>query len=242
MIIIPAIDLKDGRCVRLSQGDFERVTVYSDNPVEMGRLWQASGAKRLHLVDLDGSLTGTPRNKEVISHIVKELRIPIEVGGGIRDMKTIGAYIDMGIQWVILGTAAIHDPSFMKDACRAYSGHIILGIDAVDGMIAIHGWTEKTSISAVELAKSYEGYGLDAIVYTDIKRDGMETGVNVKKTQELAETVSIPVIASGGVKGIDDIHHLLAVEKSGIMGVIIGKALYTGAISLKDAVEVAKNV
>jgi phosphoribosylformimino-5-aminoimidazole carboxamide ribotide isomerase len=242
MIVIPAIDLKDGRCVRLSQGDFERLTVYSDNPVEMGKLWQASGAQRLHLVDLDGSLAGTPRNKEVMRCIIKELRIPVEVGGGIRDMKTIGAYIDMGVRWVILGTAAIHDPSFMKEACRAYSGHIILGIDAADGMVAVQGWTEKTSISAVELAKSYEGYGLDAIVYTDIKRDGMEMGVNVKQTQELAEAVSIPVIASGGVKGIDDIHQLLAAEKSGIMGVIIGKALYTGAISLKDAIELTKSV
>ncbi|HQP12914.1 MAG TPA: 1-(5-phosphoribosyl)-5-[(5-phosphoribosylamino)methylideneamino]imidazole-4-carboxamide isomerase [Candidatus Omnitrophota bacterium] len=240
MIIIPAIDLKDGKCVRLAQGDFKRVTIYSDNPVEVGKLWQANGAQRLHLVDLDGSLAGSPRNKEAIRDIVQALQIRVEVGGGIRDMETIKSYMDLGVRWVILGTAAIRHPSLLKEACGAYRGRIILGIDAADGNVAVQGWTEKTSVSAVELAKSYEGYGLDAIVYTDIQRDGMETGVNVKKTQELAEAVSIPVIASGGVKGIDHVDRLLAVEGSGIMGVIIGKALYTGAITLKDAVERAQ--
>lgn len=237
MIIIPAIDLKEGRCVRLSQGDFQRVTVYSDNPVEIAKLWQDNGAQRIHLVDLDGSLAGAPRNKEVISAIVKQIQVPVEVGGGIRDMKTIGTYIDTGVQWVILGTAAIHNKSLVKEACSAYNGHIILGIDAADGMVAIKGWTERTSVSAVETAISYKEYGFEAIIYTDIKRDGMETGVNIKKTQELAEAVSIPVIASGGVKDIDDVEKLLAVENTGIIGVIIGKALYTGAISLKEAIE-----
>ncbi|MBN1662006.1 MAG: 1-(5-phosphoribosyl)-5-[(5-phosphoribosylamino)methylideneamino]imidazole-4-carboxamide isomerase [Deltaproteobacteria bacterium] len=242
MIIIPAIDLKDGRCVRLSQGDFQRVTVYSDNPVEIAKLWQESGAERIHLVDLDGSLAGAPRNREVVSAIVRQVQVPVEVGGGIRDMKTVGAYLAMGVQWVILGTAAMRDPSFVKDACSTHPGQIILGVDAADGMVAIQGWTEKTAASAVETAMSYEGYGLAAIVYTDITRDGMETGVNVGKTQELAEAVSIPVIASGGVRGIDDVDQLLAVEKSGICGVIVGKALYTGAISLKDAIKRAKSV
>lgn len=242
MIIIPAIDLKDGRCVRLSQGDFNRVTVYSDNPVEIAKLWQDNGAERIHLVDLDGSLAGMPRNQEVIRAIVKQLQLPVQVGGGIRDMKTINAYMDIGVQWVILGTAAMQDRAVIKEACRAYSGHIILAIDAVGGIVAIKGWTERTSASAVETAISYEGYGLDAIVYTDIQRDGMETGVNVNKTQELAMAVSIPVIASGGVAGIDDIEKLLAIEKAGVIGVIIGKALYTGAISLKDAIRHSKRV
>jgi phosphoribosylformimino-5-aminoimidazole carboxamide ribotide isomerase len=240
MIIIPAIDLKDGRCVRLAQGDFQRVTVYSDDPVEMAKRWQADGAQRLHLVDLDGSLAGGPRNREVIGAIVKQLHIPVEVGGGIRDMKTIGDYMGMGVQWVILGTAAIHDQSLLRAACKDYGGRIILGIDAADGLVAVKGWTEKTAVTAVELAKAYEDYGLGSVIYTDIQRDGMETGVNIIKTQELAEAVSIPIIASGGVKAIDDIDKLLAAEKSGICGVIIGKALYTGALSLKDAVERAR--
>ncbi|MBN1381159.1 MAG: 1-(5-phosphoribosyl)-5-[(5-phosphoribosylamino)methylideneamino]imidazole-4-carboxamide isomerase [Deltaproteobacteria bacterium] len=237
MIMIPAVDLKDGRCVRLSQGDFNRLTVYSEDPVEIAKRWQDDGAERIHLVDLDGSLAGTPRNKDVIAAIVKALKVPVELGGGIRDMKTVGIYMDMGVQWAILGTAAIRNQSLIEEACRRYPGRIILGIDAADGIVAIKGWTEQTDTSAVETAKSYEGYGLDAIIYTDIKRDGMETGVNIKKTQELAEAVSIPVIASGGVKGIDDVDKLLAVEESGIMGVIIGRALYTGGLSLKEAIK-----
>jgi phosphoribosylformimino-5-aminoimidazole carboxamide ribotide isomerase len=240
VIIIPAIDLKDGRCVRLAQGDFRRVTVYSDDPVGMARKWQENGAERVHVVDLDGSLHGSPRNADVIRGIVEEAGLPIEVGGGIRDMKTIEAYIGMGVNWVILGTMALRDKNFVREACDAYKGKIILGIDANDGKAAIHGWTEQTSESAIDIAKGYEGYGLAAIVYTDIKRDGMETGVNIEATRELARSVDIPVIASGGVSSIEDIRRLREIERFGVIGVIIGRALYSGAVSLKEAISLSK--
>jgi phosphoribosylformimino-5-aminoimidazole carboxamide ribotide isomerase len=240
VIIIPAIDLKDGWCVRLAQGDFSRVTVYSDDPVGIAKKWQENGAERLHVVDLDGSLTGSPKNVDVIRDIVAECRIPIEVGGGIRNMKTISVYIEMGVKWVILGTMALKDKDFVRQACDAYRGEIILGIDANDGKAAIHGWTERTSESAVDIAKRYEGYGLAAIVYTDIKKDGMETGVNIEATRNLAQSVDIPVIASGGVSSLEDIRRLREIEEFGIVGVIIGKALYSGAVSLKEAISLAK--
>ena len=240
MIIIPAIDLKDGRCVRLEQGDFSRVTVYSDDPVGIAKKWQENGAERIHVVDLDGSLNGSPRNTEVIRDIVAEVGLPIEVGGGIRDMKTIEAYIGMGVNWVILGTMALRDKGFVREACGAYKGEIILGIDANDGKVAIQGWTEQTSESAIDIAKGYQGYGLAAIVYTDIKRDGMETGVNVEATRNLARSVDIPVIASGGVSSVEDIRRLREIEKFGVVGVIIGKALYSGAVSLTEAITLSK--
>ena len=240
MIIIPAIDLKDGRCVRLEQGDFSRVTVYSDDPVGIAKKWQENGAERIHVVDLDGSLNGLPRNTDVIRDIVAEVGLPIEVGGGIRDMKTIEAYIGMGVNWVILGTMALRDKGFVREACGAYKGEIILGIDANDGKVAIQGWTEQTSESAIDIAKGYEGYGLAAIVYTDIKRDGMETGVNVEATRNLARSVDIPVIASGGVSSVEDIRRLREIEKFGVVGVIIGKALYSGAVSLTEAITLSK--
>lgn len=242
MVIIPAIDLKNGQCVRLVQGDFRRVTVYSENPVEIARLWQEHGAERIHIVDLDGSLAGAPRNRDVIRNIVNAVGAPVQVGGGVRDMRTIETYIEMGVEWVILGTMALKDRNFIKEACNHFRNRVILGIDANAGKIAIQGWTEQTSASAVEMAKSYEGYGLAAIIYTDIARDGMETGVNTEATKALAEAVDIPVIASGGVSGMSDIERILEIETSGVTGVIIGKALYTGAISLKDAISRAKNV
>ena len=242
MVIIPAIDLKNGQCVRLVQGDFKRVTVYSENPVEIARLWQEQGAERIHIVDLDGSLAGAPRNRDVIRNIVNAVGAPVQVGGGVRDMRTIETYIEMGVEWVILGTMALKDRNFIKEACNHFRNRVILGIDANAGKIAIQGWTEQTSASAVEMAKSYEGYGLAAIIYTDIARDGMETGVNTEATKALAEAVDIPVIASGGVSGMSDIERILEIEIFGVTGVIIGKALYTGAISLKDAISRAKNV
>jgi phosphoribosylformimino-5-aminoimidazole carboxamide ribotide isomerase len=240
MIIIPAIDIKDGLCVRLLQGNFNRITVYSKNPVDVARNWLDQGAERLHIVDLDGSLAGVPRNRRIIQKIVQVADVPVQVGGGIREMKTIKAYLDMGVQWVILGTMALKDREFIANACRSFEERIILGIDANNGRIAIQGWTEQTSESAEEMAKSYRGYGLSAIVYTDIKRDGMETGVNVESTKTLAEAADIPVIASGGVSGISDIENLLEIEACGVTGVIIGKALYTGALSLTDAINRAK--
>jgi len=241
LTVIPAIDLKDGQCVRLAQGDFRRVTVYSNNPVEIAKMWQAHSATRIHVVDLDGSLAGSPRNKEVIQRIVKEVEVPIQVGGGIRDMNTIDAYITIGVHWVILGTMALKNERFVKEACDAFQGKIILGIDAKDGKVAVQGWTEQTSEAVIDIARRYEGYDVDAIVYTDIKRDGMETGPNVEATKNLAQSVSIPVIASGGVSSIRDIQRILEVEKFGVTGVIIGKALYSGAVSLNEAISLTKN-
>jgi phosphoribosylformimino-5-aminoimidazole carboxamide ribotide isomerase len=240
LIVIPAIDVKDGQCVRLSQGDFRRVTVYSDNPVEIAKIWQAHGATRIHVVDLDGSLAGSPRNREVIQSIVEGVEVPIQVGGGIRDMHTIDAYLTIGVQWVILGTMVLKNEVFVKEACGAYHGKIILGIDANDGKVAVQGWTEQTSETVIDIARRYEGYGVDAIVYTDIKRDGMETGPNVEATKTLAQSVNIPVIASGGVSSIQDIRRILDVEMFGVTGVIIGKALYSGAVSLREAIRLSK--
>ena len=241
MIIIPAIDLKDGRCVRLEQGDFRRVTVYSDDPIGIARKWEDNGAERIHVVDLDGSRIGSPQNTDVIRGIVSECGLPVEVGGGIRDMETIEAYLRMGVSWVILGTMALRDRGFVTEACDAYKGKIILGIDANDGKVAIQGWTEQTSESAIDIAKCYEGYGFAAIVYTDIKRDGMETGVNMAATGELARSIDIPVIASGGVSSIEDIRKLREMEKFGVIGVIIGRALYSGAVSLAEAISLSKS-
>lgn len=237
MIVIPAIDLKDGKCVRLLQGDFQRVTVYSEDPVEMAERWRIQGAERIHVVDLDGSLAGSPRNRAVIQKIVQAMPIPVELGGGIRDMETVEFYLGHGVQWVILGTAALKNEAFVREACRRFGGRIILGIDASEGRVAVQGWTEKTSQTAVEIVRRYEGLGLAAVVYTDIQRDGMETGVNTEATRMLAEATTIPVIASGGVAGLSDIERVLNIEHAGVMGVIVGKALYSGAMSLEAAID-----
>lgn len=236
MIIIPAVDIKEGKCVRLLQGDFDKVTVYSASPVETALRWEGKGAERIHIVDLDGSRSGEPRNRQVIEALARAVSVPVQVGGGIRDMKTVEAYLNLGVSRVILGTAALRDRSFVEAACRIYPGRIILGLDARDGKAAVQGWTEATEASVLDLARSYEGAGADAIVYTDIRRDGMETGVNVEATAALARSVRIPVIASGGVSGIADVEKILTVEKEGVIGVIIGKALYTGALSLEEAI------
>jgi phosphoribosylformimino-5-aminoimidazole carboxamide ribotide isomerase len=225
--------------VRLVRGDFSRVTVYSEKPAEMARTWREKGARRIHVVDLDGSLAGSPRNREIIRAIVDEAGVPVQVGGGIRDRETVDAYLGMGAGWVILGTAALRDERFVRDACNAHPGRIILGIDANDGCVAVQGWTEKTSATAMEVARLYEGCGIAAIVYTDIKRDGTEMGVNIEGTKELARSIGIPVIASGGVAGIRDIEKLVEIEKFGVVGVIAGKSLYSGALSLEEAVRVA---
>lgn len=240
MIVIPAIDLKDGKCVRLAQGDFQRVTVYAEDPVEIAERWRTQGAQRIHVVDLDGSLAGSPRNRAVILEMVKAIPVPVELGGGIRDMNTVEYYIRHGVQWVILGTAALRNEAFVRDACRQFSGRIIIGIDAQDGLVAVQGWTEKTSESAADIARRYEDYEPAAIIYTDIRRDGMETGVNIEATRSLAETVNIPVIASGGVAGMGDIEQVMNLEPAGVMGVIVGKALYTGALSLEAAIDRTK--
>ena len=240
MVIIPAIDIKDGKCVRLAQGDFDRVTLYADDPVEMALTWAQKGAELIHVVDLDGSVAGLPRNAEIILEIVKKISIPIQVGGGIRDMETIGFYLKNNVSSVILGTAALQNKKIVRDACKVFPGKIILGIDALEGNVAVRGWTQTTSQDAVELARHYENCGLKAVVYTDIKRDGMETGVNIEATKTLAAAINIPVIASGGVADIRDVEKLMEAEDCGISGVIIGRALYTGTISLEDAIRAGK--
>lgn len=240
MIVIPAIDIRDGKCVRLLQGDFDRTTVYSDDPVYMARKWQEKGAERIHVVDLDGSRTGRPQNRDVIKRIAREIDVPLQVGGGIRDIETVSDYIEMGVGYIIVGTVALKDRAFVIEACKRFNDSLILGIDARDGKVAVEGWTESTNLTPLEIARSYEGCGLAAIVYTDIRRDGMETGINIESTKELAESVNIPIIASGGVAGIDDIGKLIEVEASGIMGVITGKALYEGTLNLEEAVKMTR--
>ncbi len=242
MIIIPAIDIKDGKCVRLAQGDFDRVTIYANNPVDMAITLMEQGAELIHIVDLDGSVAGLPRNANIVLEIAKKVDIPIQVGGGIRDMETIEFYLSNGVGSVILGTAALQDEKIIQDACETFPEKIILGIDALKGKVAIRGWTQKTEQNAVDLARRYENHNVKAIVYTDILRDGMGTGLNLEATKELAKAVSIPVIASGGVATIDDIKKLLAIDDCEIYGVIIGRALYTGAISLEEAIKESKKV
>ena len=240
MIIIPAIDIKDGKCVRLAQGKFDRVTTYADNPVEMALNWMERGAELIHIVDLDGSVAGMPRNANFILDIAKNVDVPIQVGGGIRNMETIEFYLGNGVSSVILGTTALQNENIILDACKEFPNKIILGIDALDGNIAVRGWTQTTEKKAIDLARHYENYSVKAIVYTDIERDGMSTGVNIEATKEMAKAVSIPVIASGGVASMADIENLLAIEACEIYGVIIGRALYTGAISLEKAIRESK--
>lgn len=240
MIIIPAIDIKDGKCVRLAQGKFDRVTTYADNPLDMALLWARKGAELIHIVDLDGSVAGRPRNADIILNIVENINVPVQIGGGIRDMETIRFYLDQGVSSVILGTTALQNQQIVREACTVFPGRIILGIDALNGKVAVRGWTENTEKNAVDLARQYEPYGVKAIVYTDIERDGMGTGINMKATRELADSVSIPVIASGGVASIADVDNLMVVEGGSIFGVIIGRALYTGAVDLEEAISKTK--
>ncbi|MGA7829086.1 MAG: 1-(5-phosphoribosyl)-5-[(5-phosphoribosylamino)methylideneamino]imidazole-4-carboxamide isomerase [Geobacteraceae bacterium] len=240
MIVIPAIDLKDGQCVRLEQGLMERDTVFCDSPAEQALTWQKQGAELLHLVDLNGAFAGEPKNRSSIEEIVRTVSIPTQLGGGIRDIKTIDAYLSLGINRVILGTAAQRNPELVRDACRLFPGQIVVGIDAKDGMVAVQGWAEVTDISARDLAKKFEGFGVAAVIYTDISRDGMLIGPNIEATRALAEAVAIPIIASGGVSKMADIEALMAVEESGVVGVITGKAIYTGAICLADAIALTK--
>jgi phosphoribosylformimino-5-aminoimidazole carboxamide ribotide isomerase len=242
MIIIPAVDLKDGRCVRLSQGRMDQESVYSENPVEMAMHWESMGAERLHVVDLNGAVTGTPVHRSLIKEIADSVRIPVEAGGGIRDLKTIEAYLSSGVKWVILGTVALRNRSLIEEACRQFPEKVILGIDARKGKVAIQGWKEEVTSEVIELAKQFEGLGLSAIIFTDIERDGMGTGLNSEMTGALAQAISIPVIASGGVARIEEIEHLMALESHGVIGVIVGRALYTGGIDLGEAIRVTKKV
>ena len=240
MIVIPAIDLKEGKCVRLEQGLMEKDTVYSDDPAAMARHWQNEGGELLHLVDLDGAFAGVPKNREAIRAIVEAIDIPAELGGGIRDLETIRAYLELGIDRVILGTVAKENPALVNAACLEFPGRIVVGIDAKAGRVAVRGWAEVTGKLAVDLAREMEGFGVSAIIYTDIARDGMLQGPNLEATRALAEAISIPVIASGGVSNIQDIRDLLAIEEAGIEGVITGKAIYTGSLDLREAVALTR--
>ena len=242
MIILPAIDLKEGRCVRLEQGLMDKDTVYNDDPASQARLWQEQGGEYLHIVDLDGAFAGLPKNKSAIKSIVEAIDIPAELGGGIRDLKTIEAYLDLGISRVILGTVAKENPDLVKEACRLFPGQIVVGIDAKDGLVAVRGWADVTEKKATEMAKEMEGFGVEAIIYTDIARDGMMQGPNIEATRALAESITIPVIASGGLATLDDIRRLIEIEASGVTGVITGKAIYSGAIDLRAAVALTKVV
>lgn len=235
MLIIPAIDLKEGKCVRLEQGLMDKATVYSEDPAITAKHWEAQGAELLHVVDLNGAFAGTPRNLDAIKAIRSAIKIPVEVGGGIRDIATIETLVSIGIDRIILGTAAIENPAFVREACEKFPGRIIVGIDAKDGLVAIKGWAEVTKVKAIDLALQMQEYGVIAIIYTDIKRDGMLSGPNIDATKALAKALHIPVIASGGVHTMKDIEDLLTVRYSGVSGVITGKAIYSGSLDLKEA-------
>ena len=237
MLIIPAIDLKDGHCVRLKQGAMEDATVFSEDPAAMARHWLDQGCKRLHLVDLNGAFAGKPVNESAIKSIVTEVGsdIPIQLGGGIRDLETIERYLDDGVSYVIIGTAAVKNPGFLHEACYAFPGQIIVGLDAKDGKVAVDGWSKLTGHDVVDLAKKFEDYGVEAIVYTDIGRDGMLSGVNIEATVKLAQELLIPVIASGGITDLEGVRRLCEVEDEGIMGAITGRAIYEGMLDFSAA-------
>lgn len=242
MLIIPAVDIRKGRCVRLLQGRKDREIVYSDDPISMARRWEELGGELIHVVDLDGAFEGRPGNMDIIKRMIASLRIQVEVGGGIRDIETIEEYITGGAGRVILGTVALEDPGFIEDVCARFPGRIAVGIDARDGYAAIKGWTEVTQEKASILVKRFDGIGISAIIYTDIKRDGMLVGPNIKAIKELASSTDIPVIASGGVSGIEDINRVLDIEKYGVTGIIAGKALYDGALDFQEAVKMVNGV
>ena len=239
MLLIPAIDLKDGHCVRLIQGDMDQSTTFGENPAAIAARWLEAGARRLHLVDLNGAFAGQPKNLSAIKAILKEVngQIPVQLGGGIRDLDTIERYIDLGIEYVIIGTAAVKNPGFVQDACSAFGGHIIVGLDAKDGKVAIDGWSKLTGQDVLSTAKRFEDWGVESIIYTDIGRDGMLSGINIDATVKLAQGLKIPVIASGGLSNMADIDALCEVEKEGVEGVICGRAIYSGDLDFAAAQE-----
>ena len=241
MLLIPAIDLKDGHCVRLKQGDLADATVFSEDPAAMALHWLEQGARRLHLVDLNGAVAGRPKNEAAVKAIVDAVghKIPVQLGGGIRDLDTIERYLDDGLAYVIIGTAAVKNPGFLHDACGAFPGQIIVGLDARNGKVATDGWSKLTGHEVIDLARKFEGYGVEAIIYTDIGRDGMLTGINVEATVKLAQAVTVPLFASGGLSSLHDIESLCAVEDEGIEGVICGRAIYCGDLNFKAAQDMA---
>ena len=237
MLLIPAIDLKDGKCVRLQQGDMQSSTTFGEDPAAMAQRWLDAGARRLHLVDLNGAFAGKPVNEGAVKSILRVVgdRIPVQLGGGLRDLDTIERYLDDGLSFVIIGTAAVKSPGFLKDACSAFGGHVIVGLDAKDGKVATDGWSKLTGHEVVDLARKFEDYGVEGVIYTDIGRDGMLTGINVEATVTLARALTIPVFASGGLSGLPDIDKLCAVEHEGVQGVICGRSIYTGALDFTTA-------
>ena len=238
MLIIPAIDLKDGRCVRLKQGDMTTATVFSDDPVAMAKHWAAQGAKRLHIVDLNGAIAGRPKNEKVIRAMIAAVgeQVPIQLGGVIRDLDAIESYLDAGVTYVVIGTAAVKNPGFLSDACYAFPGHVVAGLDAKDGKVAVEGWSKLTGHDVVDLAKKYEDYGIEALIYTDIGRDGMMGGINLDATLRLAQATKTPIIASGGLTSIADVEAICAkLVPEGVIGAIAGRALYEGKLELKKA-------
>ncbi|MDK4529375.1 1-(5-phosphoribosyl)-5-[(5-phosphoribosylamino)methylideneamino]imidazole-4-carboxamide isomerase [Kingella kingae] len=244
MQLIPAIDLKNGQCVRLKQGLMEQATVFSDSPAQMAAHWHQQGARRLHLVDLDGAFAGEPKNFPAIKEILAAVaqHIPVQLGGGIRDLQTIEKYLSLGLNDVIIGTAAVKNPAFVREACREFAGHIIVGLDAKGGMVAIDGWATVTEHHVIDLIKQFEEDGVNSIIYTDIGCDGMMSGVNIEATVKLAQAVNIPIIASGGLTNLDDVRALCAVAKQGLAGAIIGRAIYEGSIQFAQAQQLADDL
>ena len=240
MIVIPAVDIKEGRCVRLKQGRMAEEKVYSDDPVQVAETWHSQGAERIHLVDLDGAVGGKRVNGEVIRKIARSVAVPVELGGGIRNLASIEFYLEAGVQWVILGTAACKDPKMVEEACRRFPGRVMLAIDARAGRVAVEGWTEDTKRSAIDVAGPFDGQGIAAVVYTDIQRDGMSVGPNLRATGELARALKTPVIASGGISGLEDIRKVMTLSGQGVVGVITGRALYEGTLDLGEAIRVSK--
>jgi len=240
MLIIPAVDIKGGRCVRLLQGREGSETIFSDDPSAMAARWEAEGAEVLHVIDLDGAFRKRPQNVEAIKRILDRVHLPVQLGGGIRDMETISMFLEMGVSRVILGTEAIRTPSLVEQASQTFPGQIVVGIDARNGMVAIEGWTQTTEQRTIEVARGFDRHGLAAIIFTDIHKDGMQTGPNIQETKRLAEAVSTPIIASGGVADISHIKAIARLEPHGVIGVITGRALYAGTLELKQALEVAR--
>lgn len=241
MLLIPAIDIKDGKCVRLRQGDMQEPTIFADDPVSAARRWVDAGAERLHIVDLDGAAAGEPVNAELVHRIVEEFPdVPIQLGGGIRNEETVEAYLNAGVEYVILGTKAVNEPHFVSDLCVEFPRHIIVGLDAKDGKIAVDGWSKLSRHDLIDLAQQFEDDGVEAILYTDISRDGMLTGVNIDATRKLAESIRIPVIASGGLTGLDDVKAVCEIADSGVIGVVTGRAIYEGTLDFAQGLELVR--
>ncbi|MBI4775285.1 MAG: 1-(5-phosphoribosyl)-5-[(5-phosphoribosylamino)methylideneamino]imidazole-4-carboxamide isomerase [Deltaproteobacteria bacterium] len=241
MIVIPAVDIKNGKCVRLFQGRMDRETVFSENPAQMAERWQRCGAERLHVVDLDGAVKESPQNRRAIQEILKAVSIPVQIGGGIRDLHSIESYLDLGLDRVILGTVAQQNPQLLEEACRRFEGKIVAGIDARNDRVAVQGWTETTAVNPFDLARSLAASGVAAIIFTDIGRDGMRSGPNIESTRRMCRTVQLPVICAGGIRSLDDVRELMPLEMEGLAGVITGRAIYEGTLDLSEALALVRS-